>query len=233
MSELPFHQRLRPSTSPHAAATAGILFGILFAGCIAIMQLALPPDFADVNAWTDTTRGLAGLSLSLMPFAGLAFLWFIGVVRDRLGVFEDQFFAAVFQGSGLLFLAMAFCAFAIGAGMLAAYRLGGDQIMTNNIYAVGRSIIGQVFNIYALKMAAVFMVSLSTLWLRTGVMPRWLSFITYLMALGIFVSLNISPWMVLLFPAWVFCVSVYILILSYRRGPAGGSAGATPDTAAN
>jgi len=43
-----------------------------------------------------------------LPFAGIAFLWFIGVLRDRLGELEDRFFATVFLGSGLLFLAMLF-----------------------------------------------------------------------------------------------------------------------------
>ena len=199
------------------AAIAGILFGILFAFSIVLIQLSMPPDFTDMNAWTDTTRSRASLSMGLMPFAGLAFLWFIGVVRDRLGAFEDQFFGAVFQGSGLLFLAMTFCAFAVGTGILAAYRIGGDQIVTINIYLVGRSVISQMFNTYALKMAAVFMFSLSTLWLRTGVMPRGLRFITYAMAGAMFVSMNLSLWMVLFFPAWVFCISVYIFILVIAR----------------
>ena len=56
-----------------------------------------------------------------MPFAGVAFLWFIGVLRDRLAQLEDRFFATVFFGSGLLFLAMLFAAAAvIGAVVLVA-----------------------------------------------------------------------------------------------------------------
>ena len=50
------------------------------------------------------------LALNLVPFAGIAFLWFIGVVRDRLGMYEDRFFATIFFGSGILFLAMFFAA---------------------------------------------------------------------------------------------------------------------------
>ena len=57
-----------------------------------------------------------------MPFAGIAFLWFIGVVRDRLGRLEDQFFSTVFFGSGLLFLAMVFVSMAIAGGMVAGYH---------------------------------------------------------------------------------------------------------------
>jgi hypothetical protein len=219
-SETPkFMHRAR---TPRAAAFVGILFGVLFALCIVLLHLAMPPGFADMNAWTDAGRSRAAAAFGLMPLAGLAFLWFLGVVRDRLGVYEDQFFAAVFQGSGLLFLAMTFCTFAIGAGMLTAYSLGGDEIMTISIFVVGRSIISQMFNIYALRMAAVFMFSLSTLWLRTAVMPRAVCFFTYAMAIAMFVGPNLSLLMVLVFPAWVFCVSVYILFLSFRqKGPGG------------
>ncbi len=216
--------------TPRAAAIAGILFGVLFTACIVLMRLAMPPDLADLNAWTDTTRTTLSYSLLLVPLAGIAFLWFVGVVRDRLGSYEDQFFASVFHGSGLLFLALTFCAFAVGGGMLAAYQIGGDQIITVDIYAVGRSIASQLFNIYALKMAAVFMVSLSTLWLRTDVMPRWLCLASYAVALLMFLSLSLSLWMVLLFPLWVLCVSSYFLVMSYRRASqgSGGNAPSQP-----
>jgi hypothetical protein len=219
--------------TPRAAALIGILFGVLFGSCIVLLHQAIPPVFADMNAWTDEGRSFAGLAFGLMPLAGLAFLWFVGVVRDRLGVYEDQFFATVFQGSGLLFLAMTFCTFSIGAGMLTAYRLGGDEIMTNSIFLVGRSIISQMFNIYALRMAAVFMFSLSTLWLRTGVMPRAVCFFSYAMAIAMFVGPNISLLMVLVFPAWVLCISVYILVLSFRQKASGVMDGMTAQREAN
>ncbi len=213
--------------TPRAAAMVGILFGVLFASCIVLLHLAIPRDFADMKAWTDEGRRNVSLAFGLMPLAGLAFLWFIGVVRDRLGVYEDQFFAAVFQGSGLLFLAMTFCSFAIGAGMLAAHRIGGEEIVTASIFVVGRSILSHLFNIYALKMAAVFMFSLSTLWLRTGVMPRGVCFFTYAMAIAMFVGPNLSLLMVLVFPAWVFCISAYILVLSFQRTASGSMDGMT------
>ena len=207
--------------TPRAAAVAGILFGILFTCCIVLIRLAIPPDLAAPATWTDTTRRMVSISLALMPLAGVAFLWFIGVVRDRLGPYEDQFFAEVFQGSGLLFLAMTFGAFAVAAGIFTALRIGGDQIMTHEAFVVGRAVMSQMFNLYALKMAAVFMFSLSTLWLRTGMMPRWLCFVSYAVALLMLVSLSVSFWMVLWFPAWVVVVSIYFLIMSYRGAPFG------------
>ena len=210
---------MHQAKTPRAAAVAGILFGLLFSCCIVLLRLATPPDITDLNAWTDTTRRMVSIALALISLAGIAFLWFIGVVRDRLGNFEDQFFATVVQGSGLLFLAMTFAAFAFGAGMFAALRIEGNHITNPDAYVVGRAVMSQMFNMYALKMASVFMISLSTLWLRTGVMPRWLSYISYAVALLMLFSLSLSLWMVLWFPAWVLAVSMYFLIMSYRQTP--------------
>ena len=209
---------MHPVTTPHAAAIAGILFAILFAASIALIRLSMPADLLDMDAWTDVARSQVALAYSLMPFAGIAFLWFVGVARDRLGAFEDQFFATVFLGSGLLFLAMTFGAMAIAAGMLASFQVGGVQAMTIDVYLFGRSIISQMFNTYGLKLAGVFMFSLSTLWLRTGVMPRILSYLTYAVVVVMLVSVSQNLWMVLIFPAWVFIISVYILFLNLRRG---------------
>lgn len=63
-----------------------------------------PPDPAAAGAWLidPTRRSALVVALNLVPFAGIAFLWFIGVVRDRIGPREDRFFASVFLGSGLL-----------------------------------------------------------------------------------------------------------------------------------
>lgn len=224
---------MHPTTTPRAAAIAGILFAILFVLSIILIRLSTPSDIADMNAWTDATRSRISLALGLMPFAGLAFLWFVGVARDRLGAFEDRFFATVFLGSGLLFLAMTFCAFAIGAGMLAAYRIGAGQVMTLEVYLFGRSIISQLFNTYALKMAGVFMFSMSMLWLRTGVMPRILSYISFAVVVVMLVSVSQNLWMVLIFPAWVFIISLYILILNLRPEASRTTDGMTARSAAD
>jgi hypothetical protein len=61
------------------------------------------------------------------------------------------------------------------------------------------------------------MMVLGTIWVRTGVMPRWLAFATYLLAAVLLISIGFTPWVVLVFPAWVFAISVAILVLTYRR----------------
>ena len=96
--------------TPRAAAVAGIIFSVLFTTSMVLIRLALPEDLRGTNvaAWLQGNTTTISLALTLVPFAGIAFLWFMGVVRSRLGDLEDQFFSTVFFGSGLLFLAMMF-----------------------------------------------------------------------------------------------------------------------------
>ena len=99
--------------TPKAAAIAGIVFSLLLLSILWLLRTSIPADPLDPGAWLATdTRGVT-VALNLVPFAGVAFLWFIGVLRDRLAQLEDRFFATVFFGSGLLFLAMLFTAAAI------------------------------------------------------------------------------------------------------------------------
>ena len=146
-----------------------------------------------------------------MPFAGIAFLWFIGVVRDGLGALEDKFFATVVIGSGLLFLAMVFASTAVGAGLLASKEFLAEPGARTEVAAFGQALLISLGNTFALRMAAVFMISLATIWLRTHLMPRWLVVVTYLVAVCVLVASDITLWMTVAFPVWVLVVSLLIL----------------------
>jgi hypothetical protein len=214
-------------TTPRAAAVAGILFALLFTTSLALIHISLPTGLADTSGWRDVGSGRVKLALSLMPFAGIAFLWFMGVIRDRLGAFEDQFFSTVFFGSGLLMLAMVFAASAVAGGLAASYSTSPAEFTGSEVYQFGRLVMSEFFAIYALRMAGVFIISLGTIWFRTGLMPRWLSIITYLFALILILTTSLSLWMVLVFPAWVFIISIYILIINLRVSKPGATDGMT------
>ena len=71
-------------------------------------------------------------------------------------------------------------------------------------------------NVYAIKMAGVFMISTSTIALRTRVIPRWTVFLGYALALFLLLSVGIIDWTPMVFPPWVFLISVCILIENFR-----------------
>jgi hypothetical protein len=202
--------------TPRAAAIAGIAFALLMITSLVLVRLSVPAEpLGSADQWA-ANLGVVTLALNLVPFAGIAFLWFIGVVRDRLGVHEDRFFSTVFLGSGLLFLAMLFASAAVAGGLIIAYGSAPQRLIQSGAYAFGRAITYQILNVYAIKMAGVFMISLCTIAVRTGIMPRWMVYLGYALALTLLLTIGLVSWISLVFPLWVLLLSVYILIENYR-----------------
>lgn len=212
-------QKLR---TPRAAAVAGILFAVLFSVSMLLIRLVLPEELAGPNAadWLKDNTSLVSLALTLVPFAGIAFLWFMGVVRAHLGNLEDQLFSSVMYGSGLLFLGMTFVAAALAGGVMASYAIAADQLNTSGVIVFERAVMYTIMNVYAIRMAGLFMMSLGTIWTQTRAMPRPFALLTYALALLLLVSINFSMWMIFIFPAWVLVISLYILRVSLRGGAA-------------
>ncbi len=102
-------ETLRALRNPRGVAIAGILFAVVFAISIILLRSALPKEpFADVE-WVRQEAGRMRVALFLIPFAGIFFLWFMGVVREYMGNLGDWFFSTLLIGSGVLFLAMIIC----------------------------------------------------------------------------------------------------------------------------
>jgi hypothetical protein len=216
MTEHTPHLSRRSLKSPSAAAIAGILFALLYGAGLVLVRISIPEAQSVDAAWVETHSDTVTLALNLVPFAGIAFLWFIGVIRDRVGELEDRLFSTVVLGSGLLFLAMTFVGVAMAGGALASLTQA-EAFASSSVYAYSQAVTYSLINIYALRMAGLFMISLSTTWLRTGVMHRGWALVTYALALVLLLSTSLSSWVPLIFPVWVMAVSVYILILSFRE----------------
>ena len=199
--------QFRQLKTPRAAALAGVVFALLFGVVIVLIRLRMPEGIKDSSAWLSNNHSGIATAAVLMPFAGISFLWFIGVVRDGFGEYEDRFFASVFLGSGLLFLAMMFVATAVAAGLVATNTGVVDPAAHAEVIDLGKMIVLKTTKTYAVRMAAVFMISAATIWLRTRLMPRWLALLSYLVALAILIASDLSMWVTMAFPIWVLVVS--------------------------
>jgi hypothetical protein len=200
--------------SRRSAAIAGIVFAVLLLAGLTMIRIALSESSLQALQTDAQRRGLIRLSLHLVPFAGIAFLWFIGVIREQLGNVEDRLFSTVFLGSGLLFLAMLFMGAVNSTGLLA--MLAGPN-PNAELFAYGRSSTQALISVYAMRMAAVFTLSVSTVGLRTSGLPRWVSYLGYLVALTLLLAAGEHKWFQLLFPTWVLLVSVVILFTRPNR----------------
>ncbi|HEX2600189.1 MAG TPA: hypothetical protein VHL05_15520, partial [Terriglobales bacterium] len=81
---------------------AGIVFSVLSITSHVLVWISIPANLGGPAMDVISHSKTISLALNLLPFAGIAFLWFIAVVRNRLGTLEDRFFSTVFLGSGLL-----------------------------------------------------------------------------------------------------------------------------------
>jgi len=208
----------RAIRTPRAAALAGIAFSLLFALALVLVRTAVPADPDDAEQWlSDGSRHDAVLlGLGLVPFAGIAFLWFVGVVRDRIGEAEDRFFATAFLGSGLLFVGMIFAASAVAGGLIAAAEQNADRLLSSGAWELGHETTYELMVVYAMRMAAVCVLAISTILLRTRLAPRWLVASGYAIAVVLLLTVGSFAWVELLFPAWILALSVYVLVTSLR-----------------
>jgi hypothetical protein len=199
--------------TPKAAAIAGIAFFLLKVTIFWLLWRSIPADPLDPGVWLTADTKTIALALNLVPFAGVAFLWFIGVLRDRFGQQEDRFFATVFFGSALLYLAMLFAAASvIGAVVLIASSAEPNELINSATFHFARAATYIIMNVYAIKMAAVFMISTSTVVLYTAIAPRWIAFVGYMLALILLVGSYYISWSFAFMPAWVFLISTSILV---------------------
>ena len=208
----------REIRSPRAAALAGIGYSILM-----ITGLILTSSITRVRL-EDITLDLleswyrkASLVILMVPFAGIAFLWFTGVIRDRLGEHEDRFFATLFYGSGIIQVVLLFIWGAIFGAVMATRTMTAVGLIENEIYIFSFALMNEIIGNYALRMAGIYMTAIATLWTRTGIMPRWFGFLTLILALGFLLAAERFREARFIFPAWVFVVSVYVLVTNYRR----------------
>jgi hypothetical protein len=181
-----------------------------------LVRLSVPPNpLSEASGFIEHSRTIS-LALNLLPFAGIAFLWFIAVLRDRVGELEDRFFATVFLGSGFLFVAMIFTSGAVAGGIITILSHVSSSLIQSGSYALGRAEAYQTLNIYAVRMAGVFMMAACTISLRTRILPRWMPFLGYALALILLLSVGTIEWILMVFPLWVLLISVYILIENVR-----------------
>lgn len=202
--------------APASAGVAGVLFAGILIAVLALMHSSVPSMGSGAQWLANPSRRQAvSTALTLIPFAGISFLWFIGVVRTRLGAREDKLFATVFLGSGLLFVALLFCSSAVLGSLLVMFDRGvpvsADSMLLLQVLTK------QLMGAYGARMAAVFTLSVTSVGARTGILPRWLVVLGVASALALFATPPLSPWAQLVFPGWVLVLSVQILVVSRRR----------------
>lgn len=206
----------RKVRSIESAAAAGVVYAVL-----TVLALILGKRFPsltlsdeELTAWFDDDANKASLIgvLTLASIGSIAFLWFVAVIRRRLGDLEDRFFATVFLASGILYVAV----WLIGAAALAAPAVAVTQLDAAAVSPASASLAGGLSSalilVVAPRLQAVFIFSTSTVIIRSRVLPSWLGFVGYATGIVLFVVPLITQPFGYLFPVWVLAVSAVLLV---------------------
>lgn len=207
-----------------AAALSGIAASLSLS--LAVFLLSRQPGVgsspADLSWYSDQVhRESVFVGLNLAALGVVAFLWFMAVIRRRLGDREDQFFATVFLGSGISFGLLAVCAAACAAAPTFVVQFGTSADLDRSIVPLAHGLWFGIWGVGASRMAGVFMAATSTLGLRFGALPVWLSRVG--IALGFLLGLTgaFTGPLDFLFVTWLAVVSLTLLVT--RRGRRAGS----------
>jgi hypothetical protein len=107
---------------------------------------------------------------------------------------------------------MLFTAAAIAGALISLLATDSGNLTTSGTYALGRAEIYRITNIFSTRMAAVFVISTSTIFTRTRILPRWIAFLGYVVAVILLLAIGSFSWIALVFPLWVALISACILI---------------------
>jgi hypothetical protein len=210
----------RSLRSIEAAAVAGIvaalgwvysLVRLLDGPTVEASEAEITRFYADPDTGWDTL-----FVLQILVVATAGFLWFIGVIRNRIGTNIPRLFDTVFSGGGILYAGLLF----VGAGALAApfmlAEFGGMDVEAGSA-AMARSFARVILAVFVPRVAALVVLSTSTLGLRTGVLPRWLVFAGYLTGIAMVLNVTFFSPSVYAFPGWIAVVSIVLLIRRPQR----------------
>lgn len=204
-----------------SAAAAGVVYSVLSGISLAIVNLVpQSPTGHEWRVWIgeETHRRMLWAALALASVAAVAFLWFVAVVRRRIGDREDRFFATVFFGSAMVHISIWLVA--IGSVAALAIDVSTADGSGLDIVSYARGISSALLFVAGPRIQAVFVASTSTMFLRTRVVPAWVAYLGYgLAGVMFFVPIVATP-MGLGLPLFVFVSSVVILFVAETEAAA-------------
>lgn len=205
--------------SIEGAAIAGLIFAVLSVIGLAMENTrpSLTATDAEMIAWYSdaANRTVVTVGLSLIVFAAVAFLWFIAVIRRRVGTRDDRFIGSVFTGSGILLTGVMLAAAAAIASPAVTVHLSDGIVPDPGALHAVTGLGSTLALLVLLRIQAVFIVTVSTLALRTGAFNRWLSYFGYAMSVVMFFIPLLTEPMGMAFPAWVGVLSIALFL---RKG---------------
>ena len=202
----------------YLTAGMGIVHAVLFLLSFWILRNIPGPGASEATliafyGGADRRRVLA-VGLYLLPFAAIAFVWFIVALRMWVGSHgrpEHALFSNVQLVSGIVFIALlleAAAAFSIDAAVVEFSNGSLNPALARQFPQLGR-VLGLVL---AMRLAAMFVIATTSIGRHTGVLPAWFNWLGYVVGAFLLLAATLSALLILVFPVWVLTLCVLLLV---------------------
>jgi hypothetical protein len=201
-----------------SAAIAGIVFVVLYTLGYYLVAQSPPGNATDAEIAAYYGNGqmlsLAVAGMFAMPYAGIAFLYFMVMLRALArasGIPFSRVLANVQFGAGLLFLALLFGAAAAQVATTASMQFAGiqpDPVAVRILPFYGATLLVM----FAMRMAAMFVFTTVSMAWATHLIPAWFRWLSYMVGVLLLLAATFAAWFALLFAGWVFVLCVLILV---------------------
>lgn len=203
----------------------GAAFSILFLLSLWLLSsVPRPRDgdqaFEDFYS-SDERRKVVIVGLYLLPLSAVAFIWFLAALRQwvaKTWPIDRQIIGTVQLLSGFAFITLALASAAASVIPAAAIELSDqplDPALARQFPLYGNALL----LIFGIRMSAMFVMTTANMGLKSGALPKWFAYLSFLLAVILFLSYSLSIWLVVGFPVWIFALG--ILIIYNARNPEG------------
>ncbi len=199
-------------------AIMGIVHGILLVSAFVLVSKYGPGTDVGSSKYTEfyssehRQRMVFISGIYLIPFAGIAFLWFsMGLrtwLQGRLSRIDELLLSLSFA-SGIIYVSLLFCAGAALSLVAMEEADASSSLLSASFVRYGSSL----FLIFALRMAAMVVFSTSQLARDRGVFPKWFVYAGFPVGLVLLLTSTIEPALVVVFPIWL----AILAFLLFRR----------------
>jgi hypothetical protein len=205
-------------------ASFGIAHSLLLMTAFFLLRSQAPsvdaPDGEIVDFYGDAGNRrivlLAGIYL--IPFAAIAFIWFIVALRMWATYSVRRasiLFANVQLVSGIIYIGLLLAAGAAISIPAASMSLSDgplDPDFARQFPHYGVTL----FLVLSMRMAAMYVFSTTSFLRTSGLLPRWFLVLGGVVGLALLLSASVSPLLILVFPTWLLVLCVILLIRFWR-----------------
>src|SRR5215216_1288365 len=198
-------------------AGVGMIHAVLFLISYWLLSDAPGPkstdqEFVDYYSGEGNRRVIV-VGLYLMPFAGIAFVWFIVALRmwiSRSVRRENVLFSNIQLVTGIIYVALFFVAAAAESTVAVSIEFTEtpiDPTWARQFPQLGSA----VLSVFAMRMAAMFVITTSNIGRTAGILPRWFAHAGFLTGLFLLLSATFNRTLVLVVPVWILVLCAFLL----------------------